>query len=187
MKRYYWIGIAIGVGIFFAVFLGWKYGLFSAPGRNSPGDLPASPIETATSSVVSAPPGWSAYRNARYHFALFYPNGLEIRAYEEKGSASTITFQDEKRGIGFQIFVVPYGESQVSQERFLLDEPSGVREEPITVSVDGAVGAAFYGKDVRLGDTREVWFIKDGILYELTAPRSESDWLQGIIDTWKFI
>jgi hypothetical protein len=181
MRRYA-AGIGAAAAVFLlAAFLIWRYGAT----REAP---PApGPSATSTAQAAKPPPGWRTYRDPRYHFMLFYPNGLQVRAFEDRGSASTITFQDDRRGLGFQIFVAPYPEPQVSEARFRLDAPSGVREEPTTVSVDGATGAAFYGKDAALGDTREIWFIKDGLLYEATAPKAQEKWLQDIIATWKFL
>ena len=37
------------------------------------------------------------------------------------------------------------------------------------------------------GDTREVWFIHGGYLYEVTTYKELDIWLAGIMRTWKFI
>lgn len=42
-------------------------------------------------------------------------------------------------------------------------------------------------KDAVLGDTREVWFIRNGYLYEVTTLKPLEGWLQDIVQTWKFI
>lgn len=151
----------------------------------------------ATSSVpISAqqklykrdvPEGMREYRSIDYRFSLLYPQGLSIHERSEGGGATTITFEDIKKGTGFQIFVVPYDEPQVSEERFTQDEPSGVRESLEPVVINGATGAAFYSVNTALGETREVWFVYGGFLYEVTTLKPLEAWLVPIIQTWEFI
>jgi hypothetical protein len=133
------------------------------------------------------PAGSREYKNEHYGFSLFYPETLEIKEFDEGGNASTIIFQNPKEAIGFQIFIVPYSEAQISDERFRRDVPSGVRTDVENIVIDGATGAAFYSRDLTLAETREVWFIKDGFLYEITTLREQSAWLSHIMETWLFI
>ena len=112
---------------------------------------------------------------------------LQVQAFDEGKGAQTITFQNPDVGQGFQIFIVPYGARQVSAERFKQDEPSGVMKEPLDIQIDGTTGTRFKSKDMLLGETREVWFIHDGYLFEITAPISLDAWLASIMATWKFI
>jgi hypothetical protein len=62
-----------------------------------------------------------------------------------------------------------------------------VRKDVTNVSVGGAKGIAFYGWDDRLHDTREVWFIHDGLLYEVSTFKSLDTWLAPIMQSWTFI
>lgn len=193
----YFSAIALGLviaGAFFA------YGAFFGDGT------PASRIELATASGTPATPseaplgalppldatrtpptGSALYRDTKYRFSVFYPSDLDVKSYDEGLNSSTIVFQNPKEGLGFQVFIVPYGYPQVTQDRFLKDERSGVRENPTNVYVDGVLGVAFYGKSFSIGSTSEVWIIKDGYLYEIVAPRVLASWLANIMSTWKFI
>ena len=133
------------------------------------------------------PAGYKKYQNAKYGFSILYPETLAQKEIDEGGNASTITFQNPAEGKGFQIFVVPYSGGQISEERFRSDVPSGVRKNIEEVTVDGAKGAAFYSMDAFLGETREVWFIKNGYLFEVTTLKAlEADLLE-VLRTWKFI
>lgn len=134
-----------------------------------------------------APAGYREYRSEAYRFSLFYPENLTVREYDEGGGASTIVFQNIDAARGFQIFIVPYAETTVSEERFRKDAPSGVRKDPKNVVIDGAVGTSFFSHSPMLGDTAEVWFISGGYLFEVTAPKLDAVWLSDIIQTWKFI
>ena len=63
--------------------------------------------------------------------------------------------------------LTPYNNSQITDAQFKLDEPSGVKIDPTDVTVDGASGIEFLSSAPRLNDTREVWFIHGGFLYEV--------------------
>ena len=43
----------------------------------------------------------------------------------------------------------------------------------------------FYGYNDVMGNTREVWFIRDGFLYE--SYKELEPWLAEIMSTWKFL
>jgi hypothetical protein len=64
---------------------------------------------------------------------------------------------------------------------------SGVPNDPTTISVDGVKALAFHGFDDGLGDTYEVWFIKDGFLYEVLTYKELERELNLILATWRFI
>lgn len=127
------------------------------------------------------------YKNARYGFSLLYPSSLAVAEHSEGGGASTITFQNPEKAEGFQLFIVPHSDSQVSEQRFKQDVPSGVRESLANIAVDGATGAEFYSTHTALGDTHEVWVTHGNFLYELTTLKSLDTQLDEIIQTWKFV
>ncbi len=143
-------------------------------------NLPSSYFEPRLS-----PPGFKEYRSYKHDFSLFYPEGLVVKEYNEGGGASTITFANNERG--FQLFIVPHTDSQISPERFMADVPSGVREGEVTTKVDGVEAVKFWSEDAALGATREVWFIHRGFLFEVTTLRPLDLWLEQILSTWKFI
>jgi len=45
----------------------------------------------------------------------------------------------------------------------------------------------FHGQDAQIGDTYEVWFIKGGLLYEITTYKQREPWLNEILSTWRFL
>ena len=142
---------------------------------------------SALTAARTAPQGMQEYNDGQYKFSLLYLESLQVSSVDEGGGASTITFQNPTAGQGFQVFVVPFFESQISDERFLRDIPTGVRDNAEDITVDGAQGVAFYSKDIMLGDTREVWFIKNNYLYEVTTLRPlEADLLE-VLKTWTFL
>ncbi|HUD03061.1 MAG TPA: hypothetical protein VMR46_03570 [Candidatus Paceibacterota bacterium] len=141
--------------------------------------------EYATSSTT--PVGFLPFSNQQYHFSLYYPPDLVSTGQQEQGGAYTFSFQDADTNEGFEIYVTPYGDSQVSAARFKLDEPSGKMDQPTPVVIDGATATMFFGHNDVMGDTREVWFIKNGYLYEVTSFKELDSWLGTIMQTWRFI
>jgi hypothetical protein len=135
----------------------------------------------------AAPAGEKEYRSDAYHFSLLYPENLSVHEYPESGGAITVTFEDVDALQGFQVYIAPFAEQHVTEERFAADEPSGVRQDPKDITVDGAVGAAFYSWNDTVGDTSEVWFIHGGYLYEATSIKPLDAWFREIMSTWKFI
>jgi hypothetical protein len=158
-----------------AFMLGKISGLFFPPFR----------VVSAT-SAVSPLPDMKEYQDVRYGFSLRYPSNLTVATFDEGEGAATVTFQNIEKGEGFQIFIVPHEDSQVSEQRFAQDVPSGVREFLANIMVDGAIGATFDSTHTTLGTTHEIWFVRGGFLYEVTTPKPLETWLGTIIKTWRF-
>lgn len=147
-----------------------------------------TPQQLGTATKRDVPPGKKEYRSERFHFSLFYPEDLQV-VEDSKADTLTVAFQNTNKddAKGFQIFVQAYTLPQVTPERFKKDVPSGVRKNAVPVTVGGATGAAFESADAELGDTLEVWFIHQGLLYEVTSPKLLEGWLDPILTTWQFI
>jgi hypothetical protein len=87
-----------------------------------------------------------------------------------------VTLQDVVADQEFQVYVTLYSNSQITDAQFTLDEPSGVKIDPTDVNVDGARGIEFLNNAPRMNDTREVWFIHDRFLYEVTTYKELNAW-----------
>ncbi len=127
------------------------------------------------------------YRNAHYGFALSYPKDLVLKEYDEGKGVRTITFEDPDTAYGFQIFVKPYGQQQLNTEVFKIDESSGVMKDPKPIVIAGAQGTEFFGHNDQMDDTREIWFIHGGYLFEVYTYKPLDSWLMAIMKTWKFL
>jgi len=149
---------------------------------------PEAPSGVVTDAAPGIPAGDKQYENVAYHFSLDFPGDLTWHEYHENGGALTVTFhkEDDSNG-GFQIYITPYTDTQVTAARFRLDEPSGVKLSPTAVVIDGTPASMFFSTNAIMGDTREVWFIKNGFLYEVTTYKELDSWLAGIMQTWKFL
>jgi len=157
----------------------------SAPSSDT-SDVPP-PLSQSTPTTQQATEGMLAYKNAAFHFGLLFPDNLQATEYKEQDGAVTVSFQDTKTDKGFEVYVTPYTDKQITPQRFKLDEPSGVMQTPTDIVVDGKRATMFFGNNSIMGDTREVWFIHGGFLYEVTTYKDFDSWLAGIMQTWKFI
>ena len=75
----------------------------------------------------------------------------------------------------------------VAAEQFKTDDPSGVMKDAQDITIDGTPAKSFFGYNDQMGDTREVWFIHGGYLYEVTTYKPLDTWLTPILQTWKFL
>lgn len=126
------------------------------------------------------------YRNVARGFSFQYPpEGLSATEHDEGDGTYTIVF-DDMGGKSFQIFFTPYVGDTITQSRMLKDIPSGTFTAPIEIIIGGGTHALAFFSTGPLGEMREVWFIKDGFLYEVTTYRELDGWLSAIMATWKF-
>jgi hypothetical protein len=153
----------------------------------APLGMPASADYPSSLPPEQLQGGSLLYRNEHYRFSLTYPDDLIINEYAENGGGRTITFQTKTNDRGFEIFIIPYSGQRVSEERFKLDEPSGVRKQLIAIVIDGTPATMFFGNNAIMGNTREVWFIKNGFLYEVATYKPLDAWLAAIMRSWKFL
>ncbi|MBM2818058.1 MAG: hypothetical protein HW401_648 [Parcubacteria group bacterium] len=108
------------------------------------------------------------YKNILLRFSISFPKDLNIKEYDE-GRGSLIVFENEKGEKGFQVFAVPYEGEEVSKERFKMDVPSGVMNDPMDVIIDGVTAKAFF------------------FLYEVTTYKALDEWLAKIMQSWRFL
>ena len=78
--------------------------------------------------------------------------------------------------------MTPYSGTQITNAQFKLDEPSGVVLDRTDTTVSGVPATTFFGHNDEIGDTREVWFIHGGFLYEVTTYKELDAWLQQFLN-----
>ena len=151
--------------------------------EKSGASVPASVI----SQSAPPPEGMVEYRNEKYGFSYYHSPEAKITEYDEGRGAMTVVLENFERVRGMQVFIVPYGESLISEERFRMDVPSGVRKNVEEAVLDGVRAVTFNSVDESLGETREIWVIRDGYLYEITTFSGVGNWFAPIIQSWRFL
>lgn len=142
---------------------------------------------SSTPETISVDAQWNKYANSAFKFSLHVPKEFsEAREYEESGGAMSATFQNPATGKGFQIYVTPYAEDYITPERLRLDVPSGVVEDQVEVIIDGVRATLFSSKNSIMGQTKELWFINEGFLYEIVIYKDLEEQFSEIMQTWQF-
>jgi hypothetical protein len=136
---------------------------------------------------TSPPEGFERYTNEAFRFSFVHEEGAVLRTFDEGNGAATITLEDETRGHALQVYVLPYREKQIGQDRFLLDLPSGVRKNEEAIMIAGVPAVAFISEVAMVGSTREVWLLHGGRLYEISVPLPMEAWLLTLLPTFRFL
>jgi hypothetical protein len=146
---------------------------------------------TAVAKLASLPSTvsdkYKEYRNKNYGFSVNYPAQIPPLEFHDRGDVLDILFQGAAGEPGFDISVEPINDTTITPERFNMDEPSGVKQDAHDIVIDGAPGISFFGFDARVGQTREIWFIHNHFLYEVTTYKELGSDLSDNMQTWRFI
>ncbi len=156
-------------------------------------------IDTQSSLLLGEE--YTRFIHPTYKFSIEYPKLLVPTVFKEPNNGETIVFQssqDEKtvakeERMGFQIFITPFNEEDIlTKERILNDILSVVVDDIEEVILGTKVGGRdvqaflFWSRDEKIGKTREVWFVHDGYLYEITTYAHLDSWLANILQTLNF-
>jgi hypothetical protein len=182
MKKKHYIIIGIGFALLAVV----AALLLSYVSDNTDSRVVEDEIRGGT--VMQVADGKEQYVNSKYHFSFIYPAGLSISTFIE-GEGDVVLVQNQTTNESFQIYIASFDEPwPVTPERIKQDLPDMVIREPLYVALGGGAFDAliFKSEGEALGETREIWFIHDEHLYQVTT-RSDLDALVGaIFETWQF-
>lgn len=161
----------------------WVYPITATTTLRTPG------LAAAISDAGDPPLDYVQYANSQYGFSYYHSPQANMKEYDEGGGAMTIVQENEENMRGLQIFIVPYDKEIITEERFAKDIPSGVKYNirNATLGEKKVPAVTFNSEDTFLGETREVWFIYDGYLYEITTFKGFGDWFAPIMQTWRFL
>lgn len=126
------------------------------------------------------------YENTSRGFSLKFPENLSVKEYDEGDGTKTIVFENAENKNSFQIFFTPYLGDTITKSRILKDVPSGQFTSPVEVVLGDGTHALAFVSTQTVGKMREVWFIRDGFLYEVTTFDDLDSWLAGIMQSWVF-
>ncbi len=180
------IAAAVAVGVFASYWFNNGAGL-SEPVALEAGERAAVAKRPPLKAPRETPSGFAEYRSEFYRFQLLYPDSLSVTEHPVPVSAVTLVFSSLETGESFQVFIVPHGSPDITDHRLQQDLPSGVMEGVEDIEIAGAKGIAFQSHDPAIGQTREIWFVARGFLYEVTAPLTLDAWLSEIMRGWEFI
>ena len=149
------------------------------------------------------------YTDSQYNFSFQYPKDFTATKFQEGESGNTILVQYREQSeqvsnniandssqvstsinnnSSFQIFISPFDEpGPLTKERILMDLPDLIIKNPEQrVLKNGAVGLIFFSEEPSIGETREVWFVHNGYLYQISTYKELDGLVADILGTWKF-
>ena len=156
----------------------------------------SAPVVVPSAATSTAPytvPALSKpYENTGYGFSLKMPADFTSAETTDPGGNDVITLQDQS-GNGIQITVSPFDEDTgqgytLTKERILKDVPDlTIRDEqPLPVG-EHYQGIAFKSDNPAFGgDSRDVWFVFRGNLYQISTYARLDDLLKAMFATWQF-
>jgi len=165
----------------------WMHYAHSGAAADSEQNLPPYTVPALT----------NPYTNSTYGFSLKMPADFtvqETQNQDDSGNANgeTIVLED-KADNGIQIIISPFDEDTgdgytLTKDRILQDVPDLqiTDEQPLLVGPN-YTGLAFKSNnDAFDGDSREVWFVYRGSLYQISTYARLDDLLKAIFGTWQF-
>ena len=130
----------------------------------------------------------NVYTDSQYKFSFQYPKDFTATKFREGEGSDTILIQQKGGKGGFQIFISPFDEpGPLTKERISQDLPDmKIESAENRVLKNGIPALLFFSSEASLGETREIWFVKNGYLYQITATKEIDSLVAEIVGTWKF-
>ena len=121
-----------------------------------------------------------------YYFK--YPNDFTVIEFSEAENTDTILVRKKDSKESFQIFINPFDEpGPLTKERVLEDLPDLIIKNPEQrVLKNGAVALIFFSEEPSIGTTREIWFIYNNYLYQVSTYKELDSLVASILSTWRF-
>ena len=132
------------------------------------------------------------YTDLQYNFSFQYPKDFTATKFQEGEEGSTILVQKTpSTGSGqaaFQIFISPFDEpGPLTAERVKQDLPDLIIKNPEQrVLKNGAKALIFFSEEPSLGQTREIWFVHNNFLYQISTYKELDSLVADILSTWEF-
>jgi hypothetical protein len=148
----------------------------------------------------------NVYSDLQYNFSFQYPKDFTATKFQEGESGNTILVQYREQSniandssqvstsinkypenVSFQIFISPFDEpGPLTKERILQDLPDLIKNPEQRVLKNGAVALIFFSQEPSIGEIREIWFVYNGYLYQISTYKELDSLVADILETWRF-
>lgn len=129
------------------------------------------------------------YSNSVYSFSLKYPVNLKVSEFRSSDdSGDVVRIGEEDQAVGLQIFITPFDEdlTTLTVDRIKQDVPSLTVLDPQDVTLGSNGKGVAFMDGTGTTSNRQIWFVADKHLYQVTAPASFDGTLKSIMNTWTF-
>ena len=139
--------------------------------------------ETRIETYVTSLQGddYLTYTHPEHGFSFDLSKDFIVSNFEEDGK-EIIVAEHPTLKMGFQMVISPFDEKgPITKERILEGLPALVMENVVDFFIASETPAIrFSSKNAQLGDTRELWFVHEGHLYQIQMYAAHKEWL----DAW---
>lgn len=143
----------------------------------------------AANEKFSVPPMTDEYRNDELRFSIALPEGFTVGELPvDEHGGRTIILQNNS-GEGIQIYTRPFDDIRtLTADMVQSDIPDMEISDVQTVEIgENHTGIAFVSDNEAFGGaSREVWFVFNGTLYQISTYARLDDLLRAMFGTWKF-
>lgn len=148
----------------------------------SPALGPDEQGQTANTAVAT---GNKNYTHPTLGLSLDYPDDWNMSSFDE-GAGETLLFQ--KDGKGFQIYISEFSGGQIttSQVKKDIKDAENVTDFDIGDGQNGQKAVKFYSKDETGKKTLEIWWSRNGQLYQLTGDTEKEKEIIEIVKSIKW-
>ncbi len=199
MKYYFYkivfilIGLAVLGGIVFSFYKFSKNGGITPPiGVALEQDVVKESLpEVATPEIKKVDSETNTFTHTKYNFSFNYPSNLKTSNFSE-GGGEQVLFQG--KDVWFQVYITSWDEEGgITATRIKKDLPNITIVSPQQVILGprqkdgiGPKAIIFFSKDSSLGETREIWFVENGNLYQITTYKRLDTMIGQVLSTLVF-
>lgn len=147
----------------------------------------ASTLDTA--AAIKSYEYTQTYSDSTYNFSFKYPEGFTVTTIPLAENGETVLVESSDKKVGIQILVLSYGSDVDITEAMVR---SDIRDMKISDSQTVEIGAkrkglAFMSDNPAFGgQSREVWFVWSGNLYQISTYAEHDEFLKKMFSTWQF-
>lgn len=154
------------------------------------GDAAVAPSPLSFGATYVGAPLAGEYRNREFGFSLQMPERFRAQELPADGNGGrTILLQNDSSD-GIQIYITPYGDNvnvlSAADVRAAIPDMQVSDEQAVQIGANHT-GVAFKSDSTAFnGESREVWFVFRGNLYQISTYARLDGLLQAMFATWKF-
>lgn len=128
------------------------------------------------------------YSDPKYHFTFSYPDGFKVRTINTDNYYIVVVENGHDSTIGFQLAISLSPTPTLGQNELRAIAGSLAIKDPQMVTVGaGSGGIAFVSDNQSFGgNSREVWFVYDGNLYQISTYMKNDALLRAVLGSWNF-
>lgn len=153
--------------------------VYSPENSGNPADIASRQTEVGEAAFMT-------YIHPEYGFSFDFPADWGAESFAEDEGGEVVAVQNAETGI--LIFIYPFNEpGPITKERVLKDVPDMKIQNEIQLKIGGAIDAFGFDCDEReIGPTKEVWFVRNGFLYQISAAEGSGEVFYKMAETWRF-